>query len=246
MKYIFFILIMTCLHTTGQVRIHAHNDYEKPLPLFNALKSKAYSIEADVFLRNGQLMVAHSRDQLKDARSIQQLYIEPLAALFKKYKGKVSEDTGYRIALMVDIKEGGEQAIRQLTTLLAKHRSYFDRNRNRYAAEIIISGDRGNIKNWTSFPSFILFDGRPYEIYNAAQMKRVACISDSYARYAENKEKLNEVIERSHRAGKPFRFWGTPDNEFYWKYFKDAGVDLINTDKPELCSRFFEKETAKQ
>ena len=239
MKFILFILITCSLQVTGQVLIHAHNDYEKPVPLFNALKSRVYSIEADVFLRNGQLMVAHSRDQLNDARSLQQLYIKPLVALFRKYRGRVSEDTSYRIALMIDIKEGGEQAIRRLATLLSKNRSYFDRSRNRNAAEIIISGDRGNIKNWTSFPSFIFFDGRPFETYDAATMKRVACISDSYARYAENKEMLHAVIKRSHQAGKPFRFWGTPDNEFYWKYFKEAGVDLINTDKPELCSRFF-------
>jgi alkaline phosphatase len=53
-------------------------------------------------------------------------------------------------------------------------------------------------------------------------------------------------LQKANQSGKPFRFWGSPDNEFYWKYFRDAGVDIINTDKPDLCRSFFEKErTAK-
>jgi glycerophosphoryl diester phosphodiesterase len=244
MKFILPLLLLAFTETSAQVKIHAHNDYEKPLPLYNALSSQVYSIEADVFLRNGDLLVAHSSDQLPNAKSLSELYILPLVTIFKKNKGHLSADTGYRSALMIDIKQGGEDAIRQLCRLLDEHREYFDRSRNRHAMQIIISGDRGNIKNWTSFPAYIYFDGRPTEQYDPETMKRVACISDSYASYAENREKLIAVLERTHQAARPFRFWGTPDNEFYWKYFRDTGVDIINTDKPDLCSSFFEKEKA--
>lgn len=242
MKFFLVFLLLAVVETSAQVKIHAHNDYEKPVPLYNAINSKVFSIEADVFLRNGDLLVAHSADQLPNAKTLSQLYINPLVAIFKKNKGQLSTDTAYRSSLMIDIKQGGEEAIRRLCRLLDEHRAYFDRSRNAHAMQVIISGDRGNIKNWTSFPGYIFFDGRPTELYDQETMRRVACISDSYASYAENREKLSAVLEKTHKASKLFRFWGTPDNEFYWKYFRDAGVDIINTDKPELCKSFFEKE----
>jgi alkaline phosphatase len=247
MKYFSLLLMLAWLHGTSQVKIHAHNDYEKPLPLINALNSRVYSIEADVFLRNGDLLVAHSADQLVNAKSLNELYIQPLVGLFKKYNGHVSADTAYKAALMIDIKQGGEDAIRQLCNMLEPYRTAFDRTRNPHAMQVIISGDRGTIKNWTSFPSYVFFDGRPADHYDSETMKRIACISDAYASYAENKEKLQAVLQKANEAGKPFRFWGTPDNEFYWKYFSDAGVDIINTDKPDICRSFFEKQkTLKQ
>ena len=246
MKFFMGLLLLAFMEASAQVKIHAHNDYEKPVPLYNAINSRVFSIEADVFLRNGDLLVAHSADQLPNAKTLSQLYITPLVAIFKKNKGRLTSDTAYRSSLMIDIKQGGEEAIRRLCRLVDEHREYFDRNRNPHAMQVIISGDRGNIKNWTSFPDYIYFDGRPTEQYDQETMRRVAFISDSYASYAENREKLSAVLEKTHNASKLFRFWGTPDNEFYWKYFRDAGVDIINTDKPDVCKSFFEKEkTAK-
>jgi len=240
-RILFGLCLWASFSVEAQVKIHAHNDYEKPQPLVNALNSKAYSIEADIFSRNGQLLVAHSANQLADAKTLNELYIQPIVTLFKKNKGHISKDKDYRIALMIDVKEGGEQTIRQLASLLAKYRSCFDRQKNPAAVQVIVSGDRGDLKHWNSFPSYIYFDGRPTEQYDNAQLKRVACISDAYSSYAENREKLNTTLEKAHQAGKLFRFWGTPDNEFSWKLFHEAGVDIINTDKPDLCRKFFDK-----
>lgn len=38
---------------------HSHNDYKQKHPLSDALKNKFNSIEADVFLINGKLIVSH-------------------------------------------------------------------------------------------------------------------------------------------------------------------------------------------
>ena len=40
------------------VRLHSHNDYLRKNPLFDALSFGATSIEVDVFLRNGQVLVS--------------------------------------------------------------------------------------------------------------------------------------------------------------------------------------------
>ena len=63
-----FLLVINQLH--AQVLIHAHNDYEKPEPLFNAIREKAFAIEADVYLVNGQLAVAHDRKDINIARGL--------------------------------------------------------------------------------------------------------------------------------------------------------------------------------
>ena len=41
-------------------KIHSHNDYAQELPFWYAYSSGASSIEADIFLRNNELYVAHA------------------------------------------------------------------------------------------------------------------------------------------------------------------------------------------
>src|SRR5256885_147725 len=104
---LFFTLVFT-LHLYGQVKIHAHNDYEKPKPLFNALENKSDFIEADVFLQNSALLIAHSKNELTNDKTLDKLYIKPIVSLFRKFRSMVSPDTSYRFSLMIDIKEGGD------------------------------------------------------------------------------------------------------------------------------------------
>src|SRR5262249_28110050 len=57
---------------------HAHNDYEHKRPLFDALECRFCSVEADVWLVDGKLLVAHDRNQVKPERTLQSLYLDPL------------------------------------------------------------------------------------------------------------------------------------------------------------------------
>jgi hypothetical protein len=232
--------LFCCLSAAAQVKIHAHNDYEKPVPLTNALTNRAFSIEADVFLRDGRLLVAHNAKDITAERSLDALYLQPIVALFKKNNGAISSDRSYHPALMIDVKEGGSEAIALLAKKLASYRDCFDVKKNRHAVQVIISGDRGMIRDWNNFPSFIFFDGRPNEQYDSQTLTRVALISDGYSGYASRPERIDSVLRNAHSKGKLFRFWGTPDDEKHWKMFHEAGVDIINTDKPEQCRRFFE------
>src|SRR5256885_4523438 len=58
------------------VHAHAHNDYEHPRPLLDALDCGFLSVEADVFLVNGQLLVAHDREKTSPQRTLQSLYLD--------------------------------------------------------------------------------------------------------------------------------------------------------------------------
>ena len=62
------------------VRAHAHNDYYHKRPLLDALASGFCSVEADVFLKDDTLLVGHFRFELRKVRSLEALYLKPLAA----------------------------------------------------------------------------------------------------------------------------------------------------------------------
>jgi hypothetical protein len=114
---------------------------------------------------------------------------------------------------------------------------------NKEKIKILISGDRGPSANWNSFPSFISFDGRPFETYDDQTLSRVSTISDSYGNYFKNPDSTDTLIKtlatKVHRQNKLLRLWAIPDFPDSWKHLLSLGVDIINTDKVEECRRYF-------
>src|SRR5437773_7233099 len=68
---------------------HAHNDYEHKRPLLDALAHGFCSVEADVFLSDGALLVGHERKDLRPGRTLEKLYLDPLAQRAKANGGRV-------------------------------------------------------------------------------------------------------------------------------------------------------------
>ena len=244
MRYFLLGLFLNgLLSLAAQPLIHSHNDYHKPLPLRNALNNKAFSVEADVYLVNKELRVAHERNELPTAPLLQSLYLQPIIELFKKHQGRISNDKDYAPVLMIDIKDNGEVVIEELIKLLAPHRSVFDRSVNKRAVQIVISGDRSAISKWSSYPAYIFFDGRPNEYYDSIAMKRVAFISDSYANYIRSKDSvelnIKQLAQKIHNMNKLLRLWAIPDDPQSWNWLNNVGIDIINTDKVEECRKYF-------
>ena len=247
MKYLllFKLAIITCLLTHAQPLIHAHNDYQKTEPLSNALRNEVFSIEADVYLSGDRLLVAHDKNELANAKSLDSLYLQPIINLFRRHKGTISKNNNYTPVLMIDIKEKGEAVIAELIKLLSAYRSVFDRSVNSKAVQVVISGDRGPSSKWVSYPSFIFFDGRPYETYDSTTLQRVAFISDSYFNYTRLKDsidlQLQQLAMKVHGMKKLLRLWAIPDEPGSWKHLSQLGADIINTDKVAECREFFLK-----
>jgi len=246
MKLLLFCisLFFACFPSSAQPFIHAHNDYQKPEPLTNALSNKVFSVEADIYLSGNRLLVAHDKNELTTASTLDNLYLQPIIKLFRQHKGTVSEDGNYAATLMIDIKANNEAVITELIKLLSAHRSVFDRSANTKAMQIVISGDRGISSNWNSYPSFILFDGRPYEVYDSTTIQRVAFISDSYLNYISPQDsisRIEQLVKKVHDMGKLLRLWASPDNPDSWKRLQQLGVDIINTDKVAECRDYFLK-----
>src|SRR5688500_12101427 len=86
------LLIVTSLRaaeTVPLLRAHAHNDYEHVRPLFDALDHGFCSVEADVYLIDGALLVAHDRKDVKPERTLSALYLSPLLDRVKRNGGRV-------------------------------------------------------------------------------------------------------------------------------------------------------------
>src|SRR5262245_49224155 len=70
-------------------RAHAHNDYEHARPLLDALDHGFCSVEADVYLTDGALLVAHERKDVRPGRTLETLYLDPLRERVKANGGRV-------------------------------------------------------------------------------------------------------------------------------------------------------------
>src|SRR5882724_1755773 len=82
---------------------HAHNDYEHKRPLLDALDNGFCSVEADIFLVDGELLVGHNRKDLKPERTLEKLYLDPLRERAKANGGKVYPG-GPAVFLLIDVK----------------------------------------------------------------------------------------------------------------------------------------------
>lgn len=248
--YRLLLLLLLPLISAGQI-VHSHNDYLKPEPLMGAYKARAGSIEADVFLVDGKLLVAHTKGEIQSGRTLDSLYLKPIVQLFEQNKGRwagktVSPDRRYSFQLMVDVKSEAVPTLKQLLEAVAPYREYFDRSLNPMAVQLVISGNRPTIDTWIDYPPFIQFDGRPNEVYDNETLKRVALFSDTYRNYSrwngegelpdQDRETLKRVIKRTRNYDKPIRFWAIPDTPTAWKQLAKLGVDYINTDKAAECA----------
>ena len=83
--------------------IHSHNDYARRAPFWQAYSQQAYSIEADLFLHDGQLLVGHEVEELAPGMSFEALYVEPLRMLFARNGGRAYKDSDRRLQLMVGL-----------------------------------------------------------------------------------------------------------------------------------------------
>src|SRR3954447_11770464 len=74
----FFIITLACSQPTTYTvaNAHSHNDYEQPVPLLTAYKEAFGSIEADIFWHNGELLVAHSANELAMHRTLEDMYLK--------------------------------------------------------------------------------------------------------------------------------------------------------------------------
>jgi glycerophosphoryl diester phosphodiesterase len=230
---------------------HSHNDYWRERPLTDALDRGFCSVEADVFLVDGQLLVGHNGHELAAGKTLESLYLDPLAARVRQNDGSVHPG-GKRFFLLVDIKSGAEETYRRLHDVLAKYADMLttvEHNKLRPGAvTVVISGNRPRIEADSAGPRFAGLDGRTSDLASDAPAHLMPMISDNWRSLFtwtgdgpmpdSQRARLREIVAKSHAAGRVVRFWATPENEAVWRELRSAGVDLINTDQLDRLAQF--------
>lgn len=230
---------------------HSHNDYEHARPLLDALDQGFCSVEADIYLVDGQLLVAHDRPKVKPERTLQALYLDPLRQRVQANGGRVFRD-GPPVTLLIDLKSNGAATYARLREVLANYRSMLSVFRpgriETNAVTVILSGDRPFAVLAAETERLAGLDGRMADLDRspAYPVDLVPLVSDAWRSHfqwngqdhipeAEN-QKLRQFVTKAHQQGRLIRFWGAADRPEMWKAQADAGVDLVNTDHlPELA-----------
>lgn len=230
---------------------HSHNDYEQKRPLLEALDHGFCSVEADVYLVEGRLWVAHDRKDLKSERTLKSLYLEPLAQRVQNRVG-IFADPKARLMLLVDVKGQGAEVYERLKIELAPYAPMLTRFQDSGvvtgAVTVVLSGDRAWDLARADRNRWCAMDGRMSDLTNAVPASLVPLVSESWRTLfrwdgdgemsAVEKARLKGLVSQAHAQGRKIRFWALPDRPEAWKLCRDAGVDLINTDKISALSAF--------
>lgn len=223
---------------------HSHNDYEKDFPFWMAWEEGFGSIEADIFLEKGELLVAHDTSQLKRHWSFDSLYLQPLAKCIGNNKGNVYADKKRVLQLLIDLKTPADPLLDKLVEKLRSYPSLI----NNPSLQIVITGSRPAPALFSSYPSWIYFDGDLKTAYTAKELERIVMLSDNFASYSswngkgripeQEQAAVKNAIDKAHALNKKVRFWNAPDIINSWYGFMALGVDYINTDQIKPLSTF--------
>jgi hypothetical protein len=225
------------------VRAHAHNDYEHERPLFDALDHGFCSVEADIYLVDGKLLVAHQRSQVRPDRTLQSLYLDPLRERIRKNKGRVYV-SGPECTLLIDLKSDWHTIYPVLRQILSEYSDILSTVENgkkhTNAITAIITGNRSLEMFKGEAISYAAYDGDLTELDSDVSPLFIPWISHNWAATfrwrglgempAEDAKELKDIVEKAHARGRKLRFWGAPDKPVFWKMLLDAGVDIINSD----------------
>ncbi|GAA3501578.1 phosphatidylinositol-specific phospholipase C/glycerophosphodiester phosphodiesterase family protein [Streptomyces prasinosporus] len=231
-------------------RAHAHNDYEHPRPLLDALDHRFGSVEADVFLVGDQLLVAHDPEDLDPSRTLESLYLEPLAARVRANRGSVYRGRRGSLQLLVDLKTEGSSTYLALDRRLRRHRRLFTTCAHGRVlpgpVTAVVSGDRAaRAPMEAQRVRHAFYDGRLADLGGPAGSSFIPLISDNWtlnftwrgvgAFPDAERRKLRDIVGAAHARGQKVRFWATPDlpgpaRDALWGELVAADVDFLNTD----------------
>jgi len=253
---LYCLLLFAWSATAGQSpkplpNLHAHNDYEHKRPLLDALDHGFCSVEADVFLVEEKLLVAHTRNQIKPERTLEKLYLEPLRQRIKTNGGRVYPG-GPPVTLLIDIKSDWKtlypvlrESLKQYAEILTTFRG--ERTETN-AILAIITGNRSSEMFAGETVRYAALDGSLDDLDSAAPASLIPLISTDWKQTfrwsgsgpmpEQEKRKLKQIVTQTHEEGRRLRFWGAPDVPGFWREMLEAGVDLINTDDLEGAQQF--------
>jgi len=221
--------------------------------LLDALEHGFCSVEADIFLVDGQLLVGHARRELSPEKTLEKLYLAPLAKRVAQNGGGVYA-AGIPFTLLIDIKTAAEPTYQALEIRLQRYSSMLTRFTStgiqQGAVTVIVSGNRPTATMASQARRWAAVDGRLSDLGGSTPVSLMPLISDRWSSYFQwdghgkfppgEKKQLQVYVQQAHAAGRRIRFWATPDNRAMWQALAEAKVDLINTDDLQGLQNFLQ------
>ncbi len=238
-------------------QLHAHNDYEHARPLMDALSHGICSVEADVFLVNGKLLVAHEMQNVKPEKTLEALYLIPLQNRVRTNRGYVYPVPS-DFTLLIDLKSDGLKTYAALEPVLEKYRQmlteFTPSSTTKRAIRIIITGNVPRAFIMAEKNRLASIDGTLSDIDSSVSADIMPWISDDWlAKFnwfgvgelsAEKMFELRKMVVKAHLRGRQIRFWNTPNTINFWKTEREAGIDLLNVDDLQRAETFIRTEHA--
>jgi hypothetical protein len=224
---------------------HAHNDYEHDNPLEDAIAAGLHSVEADVWWREGQVVVSH--DAFSSKGRFDDLYLNPLSERIAANNGNVTSD-GLPFTLWVDLKDGSDELANALYGLLDGRAglSLFGATTTTRNLTVVLTGDQAGKDKLSRFGN----GQRPFtrdsndfslaETTTANDGSSPTMYALDYGRYLgwggdgdveeQQRRRLGCLITHAHRDAKQVRFYNVPERPAVWQFLLDGGVDFIGAD----------------
>jgi alkaline phosphatase len=226
---------------------HSHNDYEQKIPYWLAYQTGFGSIEADIFLVDSILYVAHDHKELQRKINLEAEYLIPITNCLRKNQGQPYSKSGKKLQMLIDIKTDSIQTLAALIRLLKKYPSLIHSR----SLSWVITGNRPDESLFAGYPDFIRFDGELHKNYSKEALSKISLMSDDFRNYSgwsgenslpgKDDSVLVIAIAKSHRLNKPVRFWDAPDAANAWHYLELLQVDYINTDHIKGLADYFKQ-----
>jgi len=256
---IFFVsLSLFGCHATRSVRdivpipfAHSHNDYEQLHPLSDAMGLGFTSVEADVFLQDGELLVGHELLELRAENTLERLYLKPLSKWIERHNGHVYATRG-AFYLFIDVKTEADATYEALNRVLQKYSNILTHVKNGAVhyrpVTAVISGNRAWNLVATSKTTYLGLDGRLKDLDSDLPSHRLPIISDNWREHfawtgsgefpRDQQMKLRSIVQKAHQRDRKVRFWATPNSPIFWRTLHREGVDLINADALGKLKKF--------
>lgn len=238
---------------------HSHNDYRRCRPLHKALEHGFMSVEADVHLRRGRLLVDHDGFFLRKRRTLDRLYLQPLheRAAGTSFRS-VHPEGPPGFVLYIDVKQGCPVI---LDTLLARLMPYsgmltrWEHGKLQQAAVNVVVKACGREEEWLSAPErWFQFEGRAHHLggpLDASVVPRVEMPLKRITRWrgrgampAADLALLRERVAQASAEGRQLRFWAATNKPKVWDALLREGVEVINVDRIRRFARFMRKRSS--
>ncbi len=226
---------------------HAHNDYEHPRPLEDALAQGFRSVEVDIYERDGALQVSH--DGIFFKGSLQRLYLDPLQQRVDA-RGSVHGD-GLPFYLWIDFKEdhpGIVSALHQTLASMSMVRRHGEGGDDKPVVVMLTGRAKAKEAFVERSPQLGVRDSNVLDASDPDADGKWVAYALKYGDYfswdgrgampEDERATLECLVGRAHQRGRVLRLYAGPDTEPYWAASYQAGVDFLHTDKLAQLRQF--------